>query len=153
LKPSNILLNDKGQVLIGDFGVGRDEYVDETSNRGGTVAYAEPELFQEEVEWTQKVDVYSFGLILYGILVGSPVFPEDDAPFDILRKKRDSEFPLIGSRVLPPMKTLIQPCWHFESANRQSFTDIMNRFEAADFKIVADADIQTVAGYVKGVTD
>jgi serine/threonine protein kinase len=153
LKPSNILLNDKGQVLIGDFGVGRDEYVDVTPIAGGTVAYAAPELFQDEVEWTQKVDVYSFGLILYEILVGSPVFPEDDAPNDIIRKKRASEFPLIGSKVLSSMDDLIQACWQSDSANRPSFHDIMILFEAVDFEIVADAHSQTVAEYVKGVTD
>jgi serine/threonine protein kinase len=153
LKPSNILLNDKGQVLIGDFGIGRDEYVDVTPTGGGTVAYAAPEMFQEDVEWTQTVDVYSFGLILYEILVGSPVFPEDDAPNDIIRKKRATILPTIGSTVLPSMRDLIQACWQSDSANRPSFDDILNLFEAIEFEIVADAHRETVADYVKGVTD
>jgi serine/threonine protein kinase len=153
LKPSNILLNDKGQVLIADFGVGRDEYVDVTPRGCGTVAYAAPEMFQEEAELTRKVDIYSFGLILYEILVGSSVFPEDDALFDIIRKKRIGDLPLIGSRVLPTIADLIQACWQLNSDSRPSFDDILSLFEAIGYEIVPDAHFNSVADYVKGIMD
>jgi serine/threonine-protein kinase len=153
LKPSNILLNDKGQVLIADFGLGRDEFVDVTPTGGGTVAYAAPELFQEGVEWTRTVDVYSFALIAYELLVGSPVFPEGDTPFDILRKKRAGDFPSIGLRVVPSMDDLIHACWQMDSGRRPSFDDILSVFEAVDFEIAAGLDSKTVANYVHGITD
>jgi serine/threonine protein kinase len=147
------LLNDNGHVLIGDFGLGRDEYVDVTPICGGTVGYAAPEMFEERSNLTQRVDVYSFGLILYEILEGSPVFGEADTPFDIIRKKRAGEFPLIGSRVFPSMSDLIQGSWQTTSDNRPSFADILSILESNDFKIVRDADYQTVGEYVKGISD
>jgi serine/threonine-protein kinase len=69
LKPSNILINDKGRVVIGDFGSSRNVNADITPVGAGTLQYAAPEL-GEEVDWTSRVDVYSFGLILYELLVG-----------------------------------------------------------------------------------
>jgi serine/threonine protein kinase len=77
LKPSNILLNEKGHSLIADFGSGVDENVDYiTSSDGGTVYYAAPEQFVDG-QATNKVDIFSFGLILCEILTGRRVFHED----------------------------------------------------------------------------
>jgi serine/threonine protein kinase len=42
LKLSNILLNDKGRGLIGDFGVSRQIQADVTPIAAGTIQYAAP---------------------------------------------------------------------------------------------------------------
>jgi serine/threonine protein kinase len=74
LKPSNILLNADGQTLIADFGTSRCKANDHTPTHDtGTPHYAAPELFEDDAR-TKKVDVFSFGLICYEILVGRAVF-------------------------------------------------------------------------------
>jgi hypothetical protein len=152
LKPSNILLDDKGRVLIGDFGASRSQSADITPMPGGTVHYAAPEMGRE-VDWTQKVDVYSFGLILYEILVGSPVFGEDQPPFEVLRSQRADVMPSIGPSVLPPMKDLIEACWRSNPVDRPSFDAILETLENGDYAILPGADQQTVCDYVRGVED
>jgi serine/threonine protein kinase len=69
-----------GHALIGDFGTSRLEVDDATlTTEAGTVHYAAPEMFNEG-ELTYKADVFSFGLVLYEILVGSAVFPLRNIP-------------------------------------------------------------------------
>jgi hypothetical protein len=110
-------------------------------------------MFQDEVEWTRMVDVYPFGVNLYEILVGSSVFREDDAPNDILLKKRSSECPLIGPTVLPCTDDRIRSCWQSVSDRRPSFADIFGIFESVDFAIRPDTDWKTLADYANGITD
>jgi hypothetical protein len=66
----NILTNNEDRGLV-DADVG--------PVGAGTIQYAAPEL-GEEFEWTTKIDVCSFGLIVHELLAGSPVFREDHAP-------------------------------------------------------------------------
>jgi serine/threonine protein kinase len=153
LKPSNILLSEKGRVLISDFGSSRSEYVDITPTAAGTVQYAAPEMFQDLLDPTRKVDVYSFGLILYELLFGCPVFPADEPPFTIIRQKRSGYIPPIGRDITPAMKSLIEKCLQLNADDRPSFDAILAHFETKDFEIVQGADGHTVSEYVLGIRD
>jgi serine/threonine protein kinase len=64
LKPSTILIHDKGLAIIGDVGASRNLNADVTSVGAGTIQYAASEL-GEEIEWTTKVDVHSFGIEIF----------------------------------------------------------------------------------------
>ncbi|KAL0421719.1 UNVERIFIED_CONTAM: Leucine-rich repeat receptor-like serine/threonine/tyrosine-protein kinase SOBIR1 [Sesamum latifolium] len=79
LKPGNILLDDEMEARIADFGLAKalpdaNTHVT-TSNVAGTVGYIAPEYYQT-FKFTEKCDVYSFGVLL-GILV-SGKFPSDE---------------------------------------------------------------------------
>jgi serine/threonine-protein kinase len=84
LKPSNILVNDDGQIKLLDFGIAKQM---DMVNRGSTAttagfrlftpAYAAPEL-QSENKVGVFTDIYSVGVILYQLLIGSLPFPEDE---------------------------------------------------------------------------
>jgi hypothetical protein len=54
--------------------------------------------------------VYSFGLILYEVLVVSGVIGENEALYDILDKKHSVFMPPMESRLSPWMNNLIQAC-------------------------------------------
>jgi serine/threonine protein kinase len=151
LKPGNLLLSENWRVLIADFGNGVDEYADATSSVcGGTVCYAAPEMF-EEGQQTKKVDVCSFGIILYEILVGRPLFCYGTSPFDVLRWWRQEMIPDIHDGVLPEMRDLILRCMSRNPDKRPSFDEILHTLEDDQFHVVSGADIEEVTAYVQGV--
>ncbi|HVH83969.1 MAG TPA: serine/threonine-protein kinase, partial [Steroidobacteraceae bacterium] len=76
LKPSNILVTDSGQVRLLDFGVAKlleeeTEQAQLTSvyGRALTPDYASPELLRGE-RLDARCDIYSFGVMLYELLIG-----------------------------------------------------------------------------------
>jgi tRNA A-37 threonylcarbamoyl transferase component Bud32 len=78
LKPANIVVDEEGQPRILDFGIARLTDSDAQATRQtdlgqlvGTLAYMSPEqVLGEPAEIDTRSDVYSIGLILYGLLAG-----------------------------------------------------------------------------------
>jgi serine/threonine protein kinase len=153
LKPSNILLSDQGRTLISDFGMARAACDGQTrSGFKGSVGYAAPELF-DDVDATPKVDVFSFGSILYEILVGSPAFSPNLPSRTIVGKLKNHEMPNIPDSISPPMNTLISKCWAVNPGDRPSFNEILETFERMDFNLVFGADRSLVRRYVREVRE
>jgi serine/threonine protein kinase len=153
LKPSNILLSDQGHTLIGDFGIARNAFHDCTrSGLNGTVQYTAPEMFSSS-DTTPKVDIFSFGSILYEIFVGSPVFDSNLPLFEVIRKLKNYEIPNIPTTVSPSIRSLIMQCWYSDPVLRPSFDGIMEFFEETDFEIVSGTERAIVRQYVRSICD
>ncbi|KAK8659042.1 hypothetical protein V6N13_029257 [Hibiscus sabdariffa] len=79
LKPGNILLDDDMEARIADFGLAKampdaNTHVT-TSNLAGTVGYIAPE-YHQTLKFTDKCDIYSFGVILGVLAMGK--LPSDE---------------------------------------------------------------------------
>jgi serine/threonine protein kinase len=76
LKPANVLFDEHGQPLVGDFGLARHMDADggvDALEMSGTVAYMAPEqLGSGTRRLSRATDIYALGAILYELLVGNP---------------------------------------------------------------------------------
>jgi serine/threonine-protein kinase len=74
LKPQNIMMNKRGEVVIMDFGLAAIAgQLSGAEVRNGTPAYMSPEQLKG-AEVTAKSDIYSLGLVLYELFTGKKPF-------------------------------------------------------------------------------
>jgi serine/threonine protein kinase len=157
LKPGNILLNGRGQALINGFGTccesaASDATADAAeSPKAGTIRYAAPELFREDLAHRPTSDVFSFGSLLYEILGETPVFGPSDWPLGIRERLVKGEMPPTCPTWGILMQDLIRRCWSLDPDERPGFAMIIKEFEYAGFVIVPGANEQRVRDFVQGV--
>jgi hypothetical protein len=85
MKPANIMLDGRGQVVITDFGLaGVADQIPGTEVRSGTPAYMAPEQLAGK-EVSVRSDIYALGLVLYEVFTGKRAFA--DEPAAALRSK------------------------------------------------------------------
>ena len=83
LKPPNLLLIKGGQILkICDFGTVTDKATLMTNNKG-SAAWMAPEVFEGQT-YTEKCDVFSWGIILWEVLSREQPFKEIELTFSIM---------------------------------------------------------------------
>jgi serine/threonine protein kinase len=77
VKPSNLLLSERGQIKVVDFGLVRDFNSRHTDPRSllGTVEYMAPEQSIDPSSVGSQTDVYGLGGTLFWLLTGEPPYP------------------------------------------------------------------------------
>ena len=120
LKPSNILIADDGTMKISDFGISKLVCDDDISMTTaiGTSKFMAPEMINEDKNYTEKVDVYSFGVLIYFILSGGKL---PNISLGDVSKGNKAPIPVIFTSFA---KKLINDCWNFDSKTRPSFKSI-----------------------------
>ncbi len=81
VKPGNVLIDDRGQVKVADFGIARaigtSEDLTQTGSVMGTATYFSPEQAQG-YPVDPRSDVYSLGVVLYEMATGRAPFKGDN---------------------------------------------------------------------------
>ncbi|XP_022659329.1 serine/threonine-protein kinase BRSK2-like [Varroa destructor] len=124
LKPENLLLDEKNNIKIADFGMASlqmDGSMLETSC--GSPHYACPEVIRGDKYDGRKADVWSCGVILYALLVGALPF-DDDNLRQLLEKVKRGVFH-IPHFVSPDCQDLLRAMIHVSPEKRFSLAQIM----------------------------
>jgi serine/threonine protein kinase len=150
LNPSNILVNEEGHALIADFGSSRPQVADVTPTSSGSGDYSAPE-FVQDGDWTKKVDVYSFGVLMTEIVLVSPFFRDDPEALEVFRHLNVCDPSTIESRPLRLMVTFIRMCCVVNPKRRPSFPLLLRIMWI--FEMLPGADGGAVSEYIMGVTD
>ena len=92
LKLENILIDDKGNIKLTDFGLAamKDSEFDILSGTMGTVRYTSPEMIRGE-GYNDSVDIWGIGVILFALLTGK-------YPFDT--SQRENTKKIIFQRIM-----------------------------------------------------
>lgn len=149
VKPSNILLTQRGQPMLTDFGIAKILDLEETADLTGTgMGIGTPEYMAPE-QWTGKMsslsDQYSLGVVLYEMLTGRKLYTAD-TPAAILLKQATEPLPRPStfSRDLPENveKLLIKALAKNPNDRYLSMGDFAGAMEAVLNGIVSPAKPQ-----------
>jgi len=127
LKPANIKISSEGKLKILDFGLARANGADEMSDSAlehsptltamtqpgvilGTAAYMSPEQARGK-NVDHRADIWAFGIVLFGMLTGRPVF-EGETASDTLAGVLRADVPWeeLPKDTTPTLRRLLERC-------------------------------------------
>mgnify|MGYP003616182527 CR=1 FL=1 len=124
IKPENILLNDRFQVKLCDFGWScllKDEF-EMRSSICGTYEYMSPEIALMSSHGP-KTDIWCLGILLYEMTAGEPPFKVED--LGMLKKQFASRTIPIPSRLSPEAQDLMRGMLQIEEFNRLNIDQVL----------------------------
>lgn len=141
LKSLNLLVNEKWEVKVCDFGLSRfntGSNLETLAKMRGTFAYCAPEVYFGE-QFSTKSDVYSIGIVFWELVTRCilghyerPYGEFKNLHFDfqiIIQTAKKGLRPTIPETTPEGWKTLIKDCFDPTSANRPSCAEILTRLD------------------------
>lgn len=138
IKPSNVLINNDGGMYLADFGLARIAQAGESTLSSdsimGTPQYISPEQARGDKDLDGGTDIYSFGVMLYEMVVGQVPF-NADTPFSIVHDHIYTPLPLprsINKKVPESVERVLLKALAKERADRyEDVPALVGAFKAA----------------------
>ena len=131
LKPDNIGYSSDGTLKLRDFGLStcvrtRTNDFETYAMAGftGSLRYMAPEVVRSEA-YTEKVDVYGFGLLLYQLITNKLPYNGMNKETLIEQVTNNNQRPKIRQYIPSPFFDLLTLCWHRDPNIRPSFEVIL----------------------------
>ncbi|KAK1620618.1 hypothetical protein QYE76_026135 [Lolium multiflorum] len=133
LKCENLLVNMRDPqrpiCKIGDLGLSKvKQHTLVSGGVRGTLPWMAPELLSGKSDMvSEKIDVYSFGIVMWELLTGDDPYSDMRAAEIIGGIVNNALRPQIPSWCDPEWKSLMEGSWAGEPSERPSFTEISQR--------------------------
>jgi len=140
----NILLTNGYQAKVADFGLSRKKLDDTTtlSYIIGQIPWMAPEVLQISKNYSQKADVYSFGILLWQMVSRQSPCPPGLSYITMAYKVVNDQWrPEIPPNILPDWVYLIQRSWSQTAVSRPTFQDITERMSGF---VIVELDLPKV---------
>ncbi|CAN6629210.1 hypothetical protein TRVA0_012S00694 [Trichomonascus vanleenenianus] len=117
VKPSNILVNSRGQIKLCDFGVSGELINSIADTFVGTSSYMSPERIQG-APYTVKSDVWSLGITLVELAIGKFPAPSINGIFELLQRIVNEAPPSLpqDGNFSPEFRLFVDKCLYKEAA-------------------------------------
>ncbi|XP_075492488.1 LOW QUALITY PROTEIN: RAF-like serine/threonine-protein kinase 24 [Primulina tabacum] len=133
LKCENLLVNMRDPhrpvCKIGDLGLSKvKQHTLVSGGVRGTLPWMAPELLSGKSNMvTEKIDVYSFGIVMWELLTGDEPYADMHCASIIGGIVNNTLRPQIPTWCDPEWKSLMESCWASDPAQRPSFSEISQK--------------------------
>jgi outer membrane protein assembly factor BamB/tRNA A-37 threonylcarbamoyl transferase component Bud32 len=117
IKPSNIMINTQGHVLLVDFGIAKTFQPGQKGTMIGTEGYSPPEQYKGES--SQRADIYALGATLHHLLTKRD--PRLEPPFSFEERKIRTINPAVSSE----LEAVIYTSLSYDPEKRYSSIEVM----------------------------
>jgi tRNA A-37 threonylcarbamoyl transferase component Bud32 len=160
IKPSNVIWSNDGEIYLADFGLARIAQSGDSSLTSdmvlGTPHYISPEQAMAKKDLDEGTDIYSFGVMLYEMIVGKVPFSAD-TPFAVIHDHIYSPLPLpsnINPGISPSVERVLLKALAKERADRyKDVPDMVAAFKEAWMAGPSTLPAAVSPEYPKGVAE
>ena len=134
LKSANLLMDEHGDVKIGDFGVARVvDPIGVMTAETGTYRWMAPEVI-EHSPYTPKCDVYSYGIMIWELLTRSVPYAEQTPLQAAVGVVQNGLRPPIPADCPESLRQILELTWRRNAEERPSFAELREMLQRAAYE-------------------
>eukprot|EP01125_Pyxidicula_operculata_P013678 TRINITY_DN4545_c0_g1_i1.p1 TRINITY_DN4545_c0_g1~~TRINITY_DN4545_c0_g1_i1.p1 ORF type:complete len:525 (+),score=61.35 TRINITY_DN4545_c0_g1_i1:61-1635(+) len=130
LKLTNLLVGENWKVKVSDFGLSdilkADYLMDNEGGAVGSALWMSPEVLEGK-ELTDKLDIYSFGLVMWEIFTRVQPFEEYKTVSELKEAvcKRNERPPFSKHQIPSVIAGIMEQCWQSDPRKRPPFVEVL----------------------------